>query len=166
LSTAGATIDERGPTLPFRLLALLVDPDVVYLLLIVGLLGLVLESFLPGAIVPGAIGAVALVLGVLGALQLPVTAIGVVLLVAGAALIAVVRRVPAGALIGAAGVAALIAAGLLLFDTGTDAVAVTPAFVVVAGAALGALTVAAGTRAAAGRGGAGPALAGPGRKPV
>jgi membrane-bound serine protease (ClpP class) len=149
LSTAGSTIDERGPTLPYRLLSLLVEPDVVYLLLLVGLLGLALESFLPGAIVPGAIGAVALVLGVLGALQLPVTAIGVVLLAAGAALIAATKRFPTGGLLGAAGVAALIAAGLLLFDTGTDAVAVTPAYVIAAGLVLGLTTVAIGTRSAA-----------------
>jgi membrane-bound serine protease (ClpP class) len=170
LSTAGATIDDRGPTLPYQLLALLGDPDVVYLLLLVGLLGLALEASLSGAIVPGAIGAVALVLGVLGALQLPVTAIGIVLLLAGTALIVTAGRVAAGALgaalVGAFGVAALIAAGLVLFDTGTDEVAVTGALVVGAGAGLGLATVAVGTRAASRRGAAGGALAEPGRDRV
>ena len=162
LGTAGAIIDERAPTVPYRLLALLVEPDVVYLLLLVGLLGLALESLLSGAIVPGAVGAVALVLGVLGAVQLPLTAIGVVLLAAGAALIAAERRFPTGGLLGVGGVAALIAAGLLLFDTGTGEVAVAPGFVIAAGLVLGLATVAVGTRASASHGGGRP-FAGPGR---
>jgi membrane-bound serine protease (ClpP class) len=166
LSTAGATIEERDPTVPYRLLALLVEPDVVYLLLLVGVLGLALESLMPGAIVPGAIGAVALVLGVLGAVQLPVTAIGVVLLAAGAALVASVPRLRAGTLLGVIGVAALIAGGLLLFDTGTGAVDVAPVVVIGCGMALGLATVLVGTRAASRRDAPARPLGGPGRDPV
>ena len=45
-------------TIPFQLLEVLVDPNVVLLLLLIGILGLALEAFAPGTIIPGAIGAV------------------------------------------------------------------------------------------------------------
>ena len=68
LSTAGTEIDDQGMTIPFQLLEVLVDPNVVLLLLLIGILGLALEAFAPGAIIPGAIGAVSLVLGLIGLL--------------------------------------------------------------------------------------------------
>ncbi|HET6830744.1 MAG TPA: hypothetical protein VFH44_05270 [Solirubrobacterales bacterium] len=151
LSTAGAGIDEREPTLPFRLLAAVVDPDITYLLLLIGILGLALEAFMPGAVVPGAIGAVALVIGVIAATQLPVAAIGVVLLAAGMALLLAEARLARGGVLGAGGVLALIAGGLVVFDTDTGLVAVSPAFVIGAGAILGGATVLAGVRADPGR---------------
>jgi len=166
LSTAGAAVDERHPTFPYRLLQLMLEPDVVYLLLLVGVLALALESLMPGVIVPGAIGVVALVLGVLGAVQLPVTAIGVVLLAAGAVLVVAGSRLRGGTLLGVIGVASLVAAGLLLFDTGTDAVAVTPVVVVGFGTALGLATVAIGARGAPRPGAAARPPGRPGRDPV
>ena len=96
LSTAGAEIDDRSMSIPFQVMTVLVDPDVAYLLLLIGLLGLLLEAFAPGTIIPGAIGAVALVLGLIGAIQLPVAAVGVVLLIAGAALIVAEANLPTG----------------------------------------------------------------------
>jgi membrane-bound serine protease (ClpP class) len=68
--------------MPFRydLLELLVNPTVAYLLLLVGFAGLAFEAFNPGGLAPGVIGAIALVLGLYGTAQLPVTAAGVLLL--------------------------------------------------------------------------------------
>lgn len=68
LSTAGTEIDDQGMTIPFQLLEVLVDPNVVLLLLLIGILGLALEAFAPGTIIPGAIGVVSLVLGLIGLL--------------------------------------------------------------------------------------------------
>ena len=52
LSTAGTEIDDQGMTIPFQLLEVLVDPNVVLLLLLIGILGLALEAFAPGTIIP------------------------------------------------------------------------------------------------------------------
>ena len=146
LSTAGEEIDDRSMTTPFEVLGVLVNPDVAVLLIFAGLLGLALEAFAPGAIIPGVLGAVALILGVIGAVQLPVAALGVVLLVAASGLILAATRLRPTAVVGALGVAALIGGGLLLFDTDSDQIAVSPPFVVVAGATLGLATILVGDR--------------------
>ncbi len=146
LSVAGEEIDDRSTTIPFQVLGVLVNPDVAVLLIFVGLLGLALEAFAPGTIIPGTLGAVALILGVIGAVQLPVAAIGVVLLVAAFGLILAATRMRPAAALGAFGVAALIGGGLLLFDTDSDQIAVSPAFVIAAGAVLGLATVLVGDR--------------------
>lgn len=146
LSTAGAEIDDRSMSIPYQLMTVLVDPDVAYFLLLIGLLGLLLEAFAPGAIIPGSIGAVALVLGLIGAIQLPVTAVGVVLLIAGAALIVAEVNLPTAGVLGVLGVAALIGGGLLIFDTQTDQIEVSPPFVIVVGSVLGLATVFVGAK--------------------
>lgn len=146
LSTAGAEIDDRSMSIPYQVMTVLVDPDVAYFLLLIGLLGLLLEAFAPGAIIPGSIGAVALVLGLIGAIQLPVTAVGVVLLIAGAALIVAEVNLPTAGVLGVLGVAALIGGGLLIFDTQTDQIEVSPPFVIVVGSVLGLATVFVGAK--------------------
>ena len=146
LSTADAEIDDWSMTIPYQVMSVLVDPDVAYLLLLIGLLGLLLEAFAPGTIIPGAIGAVCLVLGLIGAVQLPVAAVGVVLLVAGAALIVAEVNLPTAGILGVLGVAALVGGGLLIFDTRTDEIEVSPAFVIVVGSVLGLATVFVGAK--------------------
>jgi len=146
LSTAGEEIDDRSTTIPFQVLGVLVNPNVAVLLIFAGLLGLALEAFAPGTIIPGVLGAVALILGVIGAVQLPVTAIGVVLLVVAFGLILAATRLRPAAVLGVLGVAALIGGGLVLFDTDSDQIRVSPAFVIVAGATLGLAAILVGDR--------------------
>lgn len=146
LSTTNAEIDDQSMTIPFQVMSVLVNPNVAYLLLLIGLLGLLLEAFAPGTIIPGAIGAVSLVLGVIGAIQLPVALVGVVLLVAGAALIIAEVNLPTAGVLGVLGVAALVGGGLLIFDTGTDQIEVSVPFVIVVGSVLGLATVFAGAK--------------------
>ena len=133
LDTAGLTIDERGIPLQYELLGIIVDPTVAYLLIVLGLIGIVIEIFSPGLILPGALGAVSLVLGVYGSSQLPVTAAGIVLLVVGIAAIIAEAHLPTGGVLGVVGVISLALSGLLLFDTGSDAFEVSvPAVIVIA----------------------------------
>jgi membrane-bound serine protease (ClpP class) len=146
LSTAGAEIDDQAMPLRFEVLQVLVNPNVAFLLLLVGLLALALEILSPGAIVPGAVGAACLVLGLFGVILLPVTAGGVVLLLAGTALIVAEAKLPTSGVLGVLGVVALICGGLLIFDTGSAGADVSPALVVCAGAALGLTTAFAGPR--------------------
>ncbi len=141
LSTGDAEIADRGMTIPFQLLEVLVNPNVAFLLLLIGILGLALEAFAPGAIIPGTIGAFALVLGVIGAIQLPVAAVGAVLLIAGMALIIAESNLPTGGALGVLGVAALIGGGLLIFNTDSEQVEVSPALVIGVGATFGLATV-------------------------
>jgi len=126
LDTAGYSISERDMPLRYEVLQFLVNPNVAYLLLLIGLIGITLEIFSPGAIVPGAIGGLSLVLGLIGTLELPVAAVGVLLFVLAFVLFIAEAHLPTGGLLGVAGVAALIAGGLLMFDTGDGASPVSP----------------------------------------
>ena len=140
LSTAGLTIERRDMPLQYDLLQILVNPTVAYLLLLGGLMLLAIELFAGGGLIaPGIFGALSLILGAYGTALLPVTFVGVLLLVAGIVLIVAEAHLPTHGILGAAGVAALVVAGLLLFDTGSDAFEVSVPIVVVTGLVLGGL---------------------------
>lgn len=150
LSTEGLETDERDMPFKYDLLQVLVDPNVAFLLLIVGVVGIALEFFTPGAIIPGAIGVTSLVAGLFGTVQLPVEAIGVVLLILGIGLIIAETQLPTAGILGLLGIGALIGGGLLLFDLDGDT-SISPVLVVVVAIALGAPLIFAGQRALAAR---------------
>jgi membrane-bound serine protease (ClpP class) len=139
LETADLTIEQHDMPLQYDLLQILVNPTVSYLLLIAGLVGLAIELFAGGgAIAPGVLGALSLLLGAYGTALLPVTLVGIVLLVAGVALIVAEAHLPTHGILGAAGVGALVVSGLLLYDTDSDALGVSVPVVIAAGLLLGA----------------------------
>lgn len=137
LRTEGLRIESRDTPLQYELLGILVEPTIAYLLLLAGILGIAIEVFSPGAIIPGAFGVISLLLGLYGTAQLPVRLVGVLLLVAAAALIVAEAHLATGGVLGVGGVAALIASGLLLYDTDTEAFGVSVPVVVTAGALVG-----------------------------
>jgi membrane-bound serine protease (ClpP class) len=140
LETEGLAIETRDMPLQFDLLQILVNPTVAYLLLIAGLMGLAIELFAGGGLIaPGVLGALSLLLGAYGTALLPVTFVGVLLLVAGIALIVAEAHLPTHGVLGAAGVGALVVSGLLLFDTDSDALEVSVPVVIVTGLVLGGL---------------------------
>ena len=140
LRTAGLTVETRDMPLQYDLLQVIVNPTVAYLLLIGGLMLLAIELFAGGGLIaPGIFGAISLLLGAYGTALLPVTLVGLVLLVAGIVLIVAEAHLPTNGILGAAGVAALVVSGLLLFDTDSEAFEVSVPIVIVAGLALGAL---------------------------
>jgi membrane-bound serine protease (ClpP class) len=138
LATSGLEIESHDMPLQYDLLQLIVNPTIAYLLLLVGLVGLAIELFAGGStILPGVLGAISLLLGLYGTAQLPVTLVGILLLVLGVAMIIAEAHLPTGGLVGAAGVAALVASGLLLYNTDSDAFEVSVPVVVVTGVLLG-----------------------------
>jgi membrane-bound serine protease (ClpP class) len=151
IDTTGLSIDERDMPFQYDLLQILVNPNVAFLLLLVGFVGIALEFFSPGTIIPGAVGVVSLILGLFGTVQLPVAAIGVVLLILAAGLIIAEAHLPTGGLLGLLGVGALIAGGLLLFDTGGEGPGISPVLVVLVALALGGSLIFIGQRALAAR---------------
>lgn len=106
--------------LQYDILQLLVNPNIAYLLLIAGVLGLAIELLSPGLIFPGAFGLLSFLLGLYGTAQLPVTAAGILLLVLGVGLIVAEAHLPTSGVLGGVGVVALAVAGLLLFDTDSE----------------------------------------------
>ena len=152
LHTAGLRIENHDMPLQYELLEILVNPNVAYLLILIGLMGLAIELFSPGLIAPGAIGVISFLLGLYGTAQLPVTAAGVLLLVFGVAMIIAEAHLPTHGILGASGVAALIAAGLVLYDTNTSAFEVSAPVVIVTGLLIGGFLAVAVERAIRARG--------------
>jgi membrane-bound serine protease (ClpP class) len=151
LRTDGLRIVRRDMPFQYDLLELLVNPTVAYLLLLVGFAGLAFEAFNPGTFAPGVIGAIALVLGLYGTAQLPVTAAGVILLLVALGFFVAELKIASHGVLGIAGVVALVASGLLLFDTDSDAFEVSVPAVVATAAMLGGFTLFAVTKAVAAR---------------
>jgi membrane-bound serine protease (ClpP class) len=151
LDTGSLQIERRE--MPFHLEALqvLVNPTIASLLLLAGLAGIAIEVFSPGAIAPGVLGAIALILGLYGTAQLPVTAAGVILLLLAVGLFAAETQVPSGGLLGGAGVAALVAGVLLLYDTDSEVFDVSVPAAIAAGVLLGSFTVFAASKGLAAR---------------
>jgi membrane-bound serine protease (ClpP class) len=120
LDTDGLVIDERQMPFQYQALQLLVNPTIAYVLLLLGLVGIAIEIFSPGLILPGTLGLVSLLLGAYGTAQLPVQAAGILLLVVGIGFIIAEAQLPTHGILGAVGVIALALSGLLLFDTGSE----------------------------------------------
>jgi membrane-bound serine protease (ClpP class) len=117
LETEGLTVDERDMPFQYELLQIIVNPNVAFLLILTGIIGLLIEIFSPGLIVPGATGLIALIVGMFASSQLPVTAAGVVLLILGVGLLVAETQLSTAGILGVLGVVSLAISGLLLFDT-------------------------------------------------
>ena len=99
-----------------RVLDALAEPTLASLLLSLGVLGLLYELSTPGIGAGGAIGAVMLVLGLLGSSVLPVELSAIALLLIGFAAIALEVKLPTHGVLGGAGVIAIVIGGLLVVD--------------------------------------------------
>lgn len=98
------------------ILAALADPDIVYLLFVLGVLGVVAELHAPGMIVPGLVGTVALVLAVVGFAELSPNWGGLALIGLGIGLVVLELHVPGFGLLGIGGLVAFAIGSLVLFD--------------------------------------------------
>ncbi len=141
LHTAGIPVVKRDMPFQYDLLELLVNPTVAYLLLTAGFFGIAIEFFSPGMVAPGVLGAIALLLGFYGTAQLPVNAVGVLLFVVAIVLFILELKIGGHAIFAIGGIAALIASGLLLFNTGNGVFSIDVPVVIAAAAILGGLTM-------------------------
>ena len=99
-----------------RLLDLLIDPNIVALMLSIGLIGLVVELWNPGLILPGTVGAISLVVGLYGLQVLPVSAAGLLLMLLAAAFFVAEAFVVSHGALAVAGAVTFVIGALMLFD--------------------------------------------------
>jgi membrane-bound serine protease (ClpP class) len=151
LETSGLQLVREDRPWYVELRQILVNPTMAFLLLMGGLLLIALEVFSPGLVGPGLFGAIALLLGLYGTAQIPLNAAGIVLLVIAIGLIVAEFAAPSGGLFGAAGVVALIAAGILLYDTDSEVYALSIPVAIAVGGALGSFTLLAASKALSAR---------------
>jgi membrane-bound serine protease (ClpP class) len=117
LHTADARIERIGMPWTLELLNILIDPNLLYLLFLAGIVGIGYEVFHPGVILPGTLGGVALILALFGFSVVPINLAGVALMIFGVVLLGLEAWVSAHGLMGLSGVIAIAAGGLMLFRT-------------------------------------------------
>lgn len=122
-----------------RFLALLSTPTLAYLLLMIGIYGLILEGLHPGAMVPGTVGAICLILALFALHTLPVNWAGFALIVLGAVFLVAEAFVPSFGVLGLSGVIAFVIGSIMLFDSDSPAYSLPFAYIAASGfvAALG-----------------------------
>ncbi len=114
LETGSATVAEYSMSLRHRILSFLMDPRVVYILLVLGMLGLYIEMTHPGLILPGVVGAVCLILALASTQVLPVNWAGVLLIALAFLLFLLELKVVSYGLLTLGGILLLILGGMTL----------------------------------------------------
>ena len=117
LKTAGLVVHEVEADWRTNLLALITNPNVAYLLMLIGIYGLLLEGYNPGAIVPGVVGAICLLLALFAFQVLSVNYAGLALIALGVLLIVAETFVPSFGALGLGGIVAFVIGSVMLLDT-------------------------------------------------
>lgn len=141
LDTAGATVEVVELSTWRRVLNVLIDPNLLVILLSVGVLGLIIELTSPGLVVPGTVGALSLVLALFGLQAVPLSWAGIALMVLAFGLFAAEAFAPGVGVFAACGAVAFAAGALLLFDPAGDDFAVSAWVALGVGAALAGVAV-------------------------
>jgi membrane-bound serine protease (ClpP class) len=115
LDLAGAHIDNVSPGLFTRVLNAIIDPNILSLLFLAGIIGIGFEVFHPGVVLPGALGAVALLTALFGFSVLPISWTGLLLIVLGVVLFVIDAHVVSHGALTISGLVSLIVGMLLLF---------------------------------------------------
>jgi membrane-bound serine protease (ClpP class) len=121
LKTAGAQVEDVEMSFWQRARDLLVDPNLITLMLSIGLIGIVVELWNPGLIFPGTVGAISLILGLYGLQVLPVSLAGLFLMLLAAAFFVAEAFVPTHGALTVAGGIMFVLGALILFDPAGEA---------------------------------------------
>ncbi|MFZ5781442.1 MAG: NfeD family protein [Pseudomonadota bacterium] len=136
LATRNAAVREIEPGWKSRLLSIITDPNIAFILLMIGIYGIIFEFWQPGLAGPGILGAICLLVGLMALSLLPVNIVGLALLVLGIGFMAAEAFTPGIGVLGLGGVAAFILGGLFLFDPAGADIDFAVAWPVVVGAAV------------------------------
>lgn len=117
LQTTGLAIERIEPDWRSRLLAVITNPNIAYILMLLGIYGLIFEFSNPGAILPGTAGAICLLLALYAFQLLPVNYAGLALILLGLALMVGEAFAPSFGVLGIGGVTAFVIGSVILIDT-------------------------------------------------
>ena len=142
LATAGIAIERSEPDWRTEFLSVITDPTIAYLLMLVGIYGLIFEGYNPGAMVPGVIGAICLLLALFAFQVLPVNYAGLALIGLGIILMIAEAFVPSFGALGIGGVIAFIVGSVILMDTEVPGYGISTPVIATLGGAGGAIVLA------------------------
>jgi membrane-bound serine protease (ClpP class) len=116
LALAGATVVSVDPTQAERFLSVLANPTIAYLLMALGMLGIYVEITHPGAVLPGVVGVISILLALFSLSILPVNLAGVALIVFALVLFLLEVKVTSYGLLTVGGIVSFVLGSLMLFD--------------------------------------------------
>ncbi len=117
LETSGLVTEQLEPDWRNEFLAVITSPTIAYLLLLIGIYGLILEGYHPGAILPGVVGAICLLTALYAFQMLPVNYAGLGLIVLGIILMIAEVMSPSFGVLGFGGIIAMVFGSIILIDT-------------------------------------------------
>jgi membrane-bound serine protease (ClpP class) len=116
ISTKGIGVEKFEPDWRSRLLAVIGDPNVAYVLLLLGVYGLIFELANPGIVLPGVVGAISLLLALYAFQILPINYAGLALMILGIIFMVAEAFVPSFGALGIGGVVGFIFGSVILVD--------------------------------------------------
>lgn len=117
MATQGLVAERRTPDWRQRFIMVITDPNIAYILMLLGVYGLLLEFYSPGFGVSGTIGVICLLLALLAFQMLPISYAGLALILVGLALLSAEALVPSFGILGAGGLVAFLLGSVLLFES-------------------------------------------------
>jgi membrane-bound serine protease (ClpP class) len=150
LRTAGARVVDVSMDVTERFLSLLSDPNIGFILMNVGILGILVELYNPGAILPGVVGGIALILGLASFAILQVNVAGLMLIAFAILLFIADVKVPGHGVLTVGGVIAFIFGAILLTERTAPVLQISLRLIIAVAAVLAAFflfAVSAGVRA-------------------
>jgi membrane-bound serine protease (ClpP class) len=133
LNTEGWNVVTVQPDWRTELLAVITNPNVAYMLMMLGIYGLLFELYSPGAVIPGIVGAISLLLALYAFHVLPVNYAGVALILVGIGLMVTELVTPTFGAVGVGGVVAFVIGSIILFDTDVEGFTVSMPLVATVG---------------------------------
>lgn len=130
LDTAALVIENVEPDWRIKFLSTIANPEILLILIMLGVYGLWFEGTNPGAILPGVVGVICLLLAAYALQVLPVNYAGLALILVGIALIVAEAFVPSFGALGFGGIAAFIFGAIMMFDSGVPGYGISISFVV------------------------------------
>jgi membrane-bound serine protease (ClpP class) len=131
LNTKNAQIVEYDMSWFEKFLAVISDPNIGYILMMLGIWGIILEFYHPGGILPGVVGVICLVLGLYGLHTLPINYAGMALILLAIILFIAEIKIVSHGLLTVGGVISLLLGSFMLIDTGSSLEGVKLSMVVI-----------------------------------
>lgn len=117
INTKGLMVTQLEPDWRSQLLAVITNPNVAYILMLIGIYGLIFELSNPGAVFPGTIGAISLLLALYSFQLLPINYAGMALILLGISLMLAEAFQPSFGILGIGGVISFVMGSIILMDT-------------------------------------------------
>jgi membrane-bound serine protease (ClpP class) len=136
LETKGRRVVELKADWKMQLMSAITDPNIALILLMIGIYGILFEFWSPGAVAPGVVGGICLLIALTALAVLPVNYAGLALLLFGVALMVAEAFSPGFGIMGLGGIAAFAVGALFLFDPAQSDIPIAVSWQVVAGTAV------------------------------